>query len=98
MSCGVDEIPYPRISRSDDQFYAPVGFILCAEPIERYLQVAIVHGFHPVVVQLEVPEQALRHLGFDDQRLVGGQPPVALQIENVGIAAAAYEEFLQRAV
>ena len=49
--------------------------------------VAVVQGFHPVVVQLKVPVFALRRHDLDQQRFVLRQCPVAVVVNDVRVSA-----------
>ena len=48
--------------------------------------VSVVKGFHPMVVELEVPVLTTRRLHVDDQRLFRAQLPVAVVVVDMRVS------------
>src|SRR5271156_253943 len=59
MMVGVDEIPDAGVLVGDHDHDAAVRIVFGAVLVHPYRQPAIFQRFHPVIVELEVPENAL---------------------------------------
>ena len=70
----------------DDDARAAVGFESHCAVVDLHPVVPVVEGLEPVVVELKVPVIAFGWHELDDQGLVGREPPVALEVEEVRVA------------
>ncbi len=92
MAARVDPVAPARVLVGDDDRQPAVverrGVLVDRDPA------LVVERLHPPVVELEVPVGAVRHLGLDDPGLPGLERPVAVQVEDLGIAAGLLEHLL----
>ena len=72
----------------------PSGSYFARVAVHVRAQVAIIERFHPVVVELEVPDFAFGHRRLDQERLVGPERPVAVQVMYVRITTRGMVEAL----
>ncbi|CAD5378346.1 hypothetical protein OF001_U30147 [Pseudomonas sp. OF001] len=88
MAGGFQPVGQAGIAVAEHQAHAAARIQLCRMLVQADAVVAVVQRLHPVVVDLQIPEVAVGHLiHFDQQRLVVGQVPVAVVVEDVRIAA-----------
>lgn len=85
---GLQPVRQRRIAVCQNQRHAAARVELDTVFVVVDAVITIVERFHPVVIDLQIPEIACRDVvKFDEQRLVGFQLPVAVIIKNVRITA-----------
>src|SRR5690606_27999289 len=55
--------------------------------VERNIEIPVIKRLHPVIVELEIPRVARWRREGDDQRLLRAKLPIAVVIQDAGIAA-----------
>src|SRR5690606_10282979 len=87
MTAGVDPVGQAGIGVGGDDADATVRGLYGRVLVECNIEIRVIKRLHPGTVELEIPRVARWRREGDDQRLLRAELPIAVVIQDAGIAA-----------